>query len=168
MENEGIYKEPQYGFDDATLDDLFSEAPVLKKAGKDKRLVNYIVDSAIMNIIFFCFFVAMGGMISYYEGVNGGTTLTTAQDLNIFILFLMGLSTYVVYYIFCEYVWGGRTVGKMITRTKVVKKDGSKLDLGSVIGRTLLRYLPFEVFSFLGSEPDGWHDRLSNTMVVED
>lgn len=168
MENEGIYKKPIYGFDEDTLDDLFSGAPPLKKAGKDKRLINYIVDSVIMNVIFLCFFIAMGGMISYYEGINGSTVLTASQDFAILILFLMGLSTYLIYYIFWEYIFDGKTIGKMITGTKVVRKDGSKLSFANVIGRTLLRYLPFEVFSFLGSGTDGWHDSLSHTIVIED
>ncbi|MGK0387699.1 MAG: hypothetical protein ACI94Y_000425, partial [Maribacter sp.] len=81
MKNEGIYKEPIYGFDERTLDDLFSEAKPLKKAEKGKRLVNYIVDTTIMNIIFFFFFMTMGGMINYYEGINGSTILTSSQDL---------------------------------------------------------------------------------------
>ena len=167
MKNEGIYKEPIYGFDERTLDDLFSEAPPLQKASKDKRLINYIVDTSIMNIIFFLFFMSMGFMVIYYEGINGSTTLTTLQDLTVLILFLMGLSTYFVYYIFCEYFLDGKTIGKMITGTKVVTKDGSKLSFANVIGRTLLRYLPFEVFSFLGSGTDGWHDSLSHTIVIE-
>jgi uncharacterized RDD family membrane protein YckC len=168
MEKEGIYKEPIYGFDERTLNNLFSEASPLKKAGKDKRLINYIVDTSIMNIIFFCFFMTMGGMLDYYEGINGSIVLTTPQDLTILALFLMSLSTYFVYYIFCEYFLNGKTIGKMITGTKVVTKEGSKLSLANVIGRTLLRYLPFEIFSFLGSGTDGWHDSISHTIVIED
>jgi type II secretory pathway pseudopilin PulG len=46
-------------------------------------------------------------------------------------------------------------------------KDGRKPPLKNILGRSLARYIPFEPFSFLtGSHPMGWHDRLSDTLVV--
>ena len=68
------------------------------------------------------------------------------------------------YYVFFEGVFNA-TPGKMITRTRVVQIDGSKPTIGQVFGRTLSRFVPFEVFSFLGSG-SGWHDRWSRTRVV--
>jgi hypothetical protein len=34
------------------------------------------------------------------------------------------------------------------------------------LGRSAARSIPFEPFSFLGGQPTGWHDRLSETRVV--
>lgn len=168
MEREGIYKEPEYGFDDKILDDLFSEQVPLKVASKEQRFVNFMFDQFIMFIIFFFLFALMGGLISFFEGINGSSSLSSGQDLIVFFFFLFCLSTYVNYYIFFEYFADGKTLGKRITGTKVVKKDGSDPSFKDILVRTLCRYLPFEVLSFLGASPDGWHDRISETIVVID
>lgn len=71
-----------------------------------------------------------------------------------------------LYFVLLEGIWQ-KTLSKFITKTKVVMKDGRKPPFKNILGRTLARYIPFEPFSFLfGSHPMGWHDRLSNTLVV--
>jgi uncharacterized RDD family membrane protein YckC len=49
----------------------------------------------------------------------------------------------------------------------VVKKDGSKPDIKTLVIRTLCRFIPFEPFSFLGATPRGWHDTYSDTYVIK-
>ena len=60
----------------------------------------------------------------------------------------------------------GRTIAKYITKTKVVNEKGEKPDFGTALVRSLARFIPFEAFSFLGSGT-GWHDKFSNTRVIE-
>lgn len=61
----------------------------------------------------------------------------------------------------------GRTVGKLVTGTRVVAADGTRASWGQILGRTLARSIPFEPFSFFGRPPVvGWHDSLSNTRVI--
>lgn len=71
-------------------------------------------------------------------------------------------------YYFPQEAFSGRTLGKLITGTKVVNEDGTKLTFGRAFGRTLCRFIPFEAFSFLGGDgrPLGWHDRIPKTQVV--
>jgi uncharacterized RDD family membrane protein YckC len=49
----------------------------------------------------------------------------------------------------------------------VVNEDGSTIDLGTALRRTLCRVIPFEQFSFLGSSTRGWHDSIPDTYVVQ-
>jgi len=72
-----------------------------------------------------------------------------------------------IYYLAQEALWG-RTLGKLITGTKVVNEDGSKLTFGRALGRTLCRLIPFEALSFLGGSgrPRGWHDTIPKTKVI--
>ena len=77
------------------------------------------------------------------------------------ILFL----SYYVYYIFQEGLYG-RTLGKSIAGTKVVNDDGAEISMGQAFHRTLCRLIPFDVLSFLGGSPSGWHDRIQNTYVI--
>lgn len=72
----------------------------------------------------------------------------------------------IFYYLFFEGLFG-RTLGKFITGTRVVATDDRKPNFGQIFGRTLVRLVPFEVFSFMGTDPQGWHDKWSGTMVVQ-
>jgi hypothetical protein len=81
--------------------------------------------------------------------------------------YLPGIIISFLYYLPQE-AFSGRTLGKMITGTRAVNEDGTKLTFGRALGRTLCRYIPFEAFSFLGGNgrPRGWHDRISRTKVI--
>lgn len=54
----------------------------------------------------------------------------------------------ICYYIPLEY-FTGKTIGKMITRTKVVTEEGDKVGLGDSIFRNFTRIIPLNVFLFL-------------------
>jgi uncharacterized RDD family membrane protein YckC len=51
------------------------------------------------------------------------------------------------------------------TKTLVVKHNGGKKPKKYTI-RTLVRFIPVEIFSFFNSNSRGWHDTLSVTYVV--
>lgn len=78
---------------------------------------------------------------------------------------LMTLGVGIVYYLLQETLWG-RTLGKLVTGTKAVRKDGGKLGFGRTLLRTLCRFIPFEGVTFLNRDARGWHDTLSGTRVV--
>ena len=80
------------------------------------------------------------------------------------LLFSAGIV--VLYYWLLEGLFG-RTIGKFFTNTKVVASDGSRAAASAILGRTLIRLIPFEIFSFLGTSDSGWHDRWSKTAVVK-
>ena len=61
----------------------------------------------------------------------------------------------------------GKTHGKFLTKTKVVKKDGNKATFINILGRNAARLIPFDALSYLFSKR-GWHDQISNTYVVVD
>ena len=118
----------------------------LQDASQGVRFANLLLDEVFFFIVVFAlaFFVTMIG----HEELAGVFTWPM----------LLG------YYIFFEGVFGA-TPGKMITRTRVVRLDGSKPRIWQIVGRTFARLIPFEALSFLGSSP-GWHDRYSKTRVV--
>jgi ABC-type lipoprotein export system ATPase subunit len=72
-----------------------------------------------------------------------------------------------MYYVLFEGIFG-RTIGKMITGTKVIVKDTRfKPSFLSIIIRSLSRVIPFEFLTFFSRHPAGWHDTFSNTLVVK-
>ncbi|MDB4835141.1 RDD family protein [Cyclobacteriaceae bacterium] len=76
----------------------------------------------------------------------------------------MGLS-----YIFINIVLEasiGQTIGKLVTQSKVINEYVENPSIWQCLGRAVIRFVPFEVFSNLGTPSRGWHDRWTNTYVV--
>jgi uncharacterized RDD family membrane protein YckC len=70
-----------------------------------------------------------------------------------------------VYYGMTE-IFLSRSPAKYLTKTIVVMPDGSKPAVLTILGRTLLRIVPFEALSFLRGRALGLHDKNSGTFVV--
>ncbi|MCB1275798.1 RDD family protein [Prosthecobacter sp.] len=137
-----------------------SEAP---SAGGGKRFLNFLIDRVAILGIFFVMGIVLVILdergithraASFFDDIN------TLQDM-----LITGLAG-VVYYGCLEGAWG-RSLGKWITGTKVVTVSGEPLKFGTVLGRSLVRMVPFEAFSFLGGDASGWHDKWSGTRVID-
>ena len=79
---------------------------------------------------------------------------------------ILTTSLLLVYYVIMESICG-RTIGKLVTGTKVIDLKGRQPDFLTIMGRTLSRIVPFEPFSFLGRNSRGWHDTWSKTRVID-
>jgi len=146
----------------------FSVTPDLY-ATKGNRFLHYIVD---LMAIFLCFFGVIFGLIYvYYSNADDTTTIDNfLYELSNINPLLDRLITGVILaflYFSLEYFTKGRSLGKYITKTKVVLEDGSAPDSTDYLKRSFSRIIPFEAFSFLGSEGRGWHDTISKTYVVD-
>ena len=92
-------------------------------------------------------------MISYIEG-------------NRAFNYLFSSILYFIYIFSIEYLTKGRSIGKFITKTRVVSIDGTVPTQKDFLIRSLSRLVPFEAVSFLIGN-DGWHDSWSDTRVVD-
>lgn len=79
--------------------------------------------------------------------------------------YAIGIFNYLIYYTFCEKVFRGYTLGKLITGTRAIRQDGGELTFKDALLRTLSRIVPFEPFSAFGGNP--WHDTWTKTMVIK-
>lgn len=140
------------------LDDTMAgREAVLVQADKGKRFANYLIDylgTIVLGIFVYALLMGVGWID--LETVNG------LRDQLIFI------GVYISYYIFFEHFANGKTLGKLITRTRVVSTDGQRPSFENILGRSFSRIVPFEAFSFFGSKPSGWHDDWSNTIVIDE
>ena len=131
-------------------------------ASKEKRIINLIVDS----IGYYIFSFIIGILLGFLEliGIHGVLDyLATMQAVESLIFGILIVTTYFsVFEILTQ-----KTLGKFISKTIVVLEDGSKPTSQDIVLRSFCRLIPFEVFSFLGSEGRGWHDSISNTYVVD-
>ena len=124
--------------------------------GQGARFANLIIDYLAQFAIGF----VLGIIIVVIGGEQGAAFLEETPG------FLIGIPILVAYYFVLE-ATTSRTLGKLITGTKVVNQDGGTPTLGQIVGRTLCRLIPFEAFSFFGTPPRGWHDSIPKTFVVK-
>ncbi|EAT13872.1 RDD family protein [Bermanella marisrubri] len=118
------------------------------------RLINLIVDTFMLLIVCNLFVFIAGFIFGHYS-----IDLTTS--------FAIATLTYLSYYIILESIFG-KTLGKIITKTKVVDEYGGLPSLPQVIARTFSRLIPFEPFSFARDDSRGWHDSIPGTYVILD
>jgi len=62
--------------------------------------------------------------------------------------------------------FNGRTIGKLITNTRVVDVDNVKPAIGRILWRSILRLNPFDWMSYLFGIGYGAHDKLSRTKLI--
>jgi uncharacterized RDD family membrane protein YckC len=123
----------------------------LSLADKGARLYNYAVDMVVISVImFFAFFFIM-------MGFNPEGNL---------IYYMVCFLAYYGYYFLFE--WStGKTLGKLLTNTKVTDVDGNPPTWMQILTRTFFR-LPFiDGISLLLRSETGIHDALSGTRVVK-
>lgn len=121
-------------------------------ASRGARLANHIVDSIAVTMLQF--------PVSYLFLGHG-------PDVRAAELYVVGaFFVFLGYYTLMESIWG-RTVGKLVTGTRVVQLNGEPISGSQAVGRTLCRFVPFDALSFLLSQR-GLHDRAARTIVVRD
>ncbi|MGS2727505.1 RDD family protein [Psychroserpens sp. BH13MA-6] len=133
-------------------------------ASKGLRFANFIIDYIVQLILGFVIgFVII--MISDLTGSYGLSDFLFMSD-NRLVDYIFACIVLFIYYTTIESLTG-RSLGKYITKTKVVLHDGSKPTFNEILVRSLSRMIPFEAFSFLGDLGKGWHDTISKTYVVD-
>lgn len=123
-------------------------------ASRGRRLANCLIDT----VCYYVLAVVVGTVIALVDA-SFFDHMSTAAD------YLYGAGVMVVYYLPSEALFG-RTLGKLVTRTRVVSQSGGPPDFQQALRRTLIRFVPFEAFSFLRERSVGLHDRWSETRVV--
>jgi len=125
-----------------------------------KRLLTFVIDRLVLYGIFF-----LWGFIAASTGF--GLELLFEIADNRLLDFLVTALVYIVYCGLLENATG-KTIGKMLVGTRVVTEKGTKPNLGTIVKRSLSRLIPLDVFSFISNNPIGWHDSISDTVVVDE
>jgi len=136
--------------------------PAFEYAGAGQRLLNYIID-VIAFYILFIIFSLIAGIAFAYSYPGEGTLESSAFKA---VLYIISFITFCAYYTLLEGS-NGKTLGKLITKTKVVSETGEPISYGKAFIRTLIRLIPLEFLTRL-SGSKMWHDQWTKTMVVKD
>jgi uncharacterized RDD family membrane protein YckC len=127
-------------------------------ASTGQRFANYAIDL----VAYYFFFLVLCLLLGVVLGLTGHMEMTKYLDSP--WTTVVAIAFIFTYYFVLE-VSTGRTIGKLITRTRVVMADGSELTTKGALLRSLGRMIPFDALSYLGGDA-GMHDRISKTRVV--
>jgi len=137
-----------------TGNDLLADLAVnLERASVGKRFLNYLIDVVV--------FYAMSFVAGAIVGIATRGAATSQFELY-FVAFVLFFLLYFVEEAFMK----GKTIGKLLTGTRVVNEDGTPITAGTAALRTIIRFVPFEPFSAFGFAP--WHDTWAHTMVIDE
>lgn len=151
---ENSYRTPEENI----LDDLGYERV---QAALKIRLSNLLIDQLV---IWLSWYLVLGRlMVSYFADLGWVTDDDTPLVVN-----CLTVVVDILYFTVLEAVTGGKTIGKMLTRTRAVNQDGTRIGFKKALLRSLCRMVPFEVFSALGSRCYPWHDRWTKTLVIDE
>ena len=146
--NENILDDVEYSYTQAT---------------SGKRFLNYLIDRVaiylVWNYLLYNVNVALLNLIYEY---------THSRELLDAFSYLITITFFVFILAVLESVTGGKTLGKMITGTRAINQDGSRITPKAAILRCLSRLVPFEAFSALGNPSFPWHDRWTKTFVIDE
>jgi uncharacterized RDD family membrane protein YckC len=147
-------------FQENLLDEM---AYPLVQANSGKRLANYLIDLIVFYIAWKVFFRLIGLKIAMSMiGEDDGKPTIYIKVLLIAVVFETSLMSAI------EFIGGGRSLGKLLTRTRAVNDDGTPITFKTALLRRLSRMVPFEAFSALGSPSAPWHDRWTHTRVIDE
>lgn len=145
---------------------LADKKPICTLTGvsRSRRFANFIFDIFFQWILAF-FIIAIAAVTLGVDKATDMALQTAAGPLDAVLY-----SAYFLYFFVSELVLG-RTLGKYITKTRVVSSDGSSPGAKSILIRTLVRAIPIDPLTvFFSNDRNirGWHDSWSGTVVVSD
>ena len=130
---------------------------VLDLASIGRRLVAYIIDSFLLNIV--------STVLGFFLGLTMGGNPDTAATLTLLSV-LLSILVFVAYDALLVAA-RGQSLGKMALSIKVVSEDGANVSTGQAWGRAFAKLIPFAVLvALFNKERKGLHDMLARTRVV--
>jgi len=131
------------------------------RASTGKRFLNYIIDLAVFYVLMFI--LGVGLAVTNPALREGFSSDSFGLSSRIIALFL-----YALYMSIVEAIFKGKSLGKLITKTRAINLDGSTITTKTAFARGFSRAVPFCVFSALGSPCNPWQDKWTNTMVMDE
>ncbi len=138
--------------------------------GVGPRALAQIIDS----LVILAFYLGLGRLVAGW--VPGGLTADGFELHGAPALAVIGLTTvfWLAYFTVLEGLWQGQTLGKKLLGLRVVRQDGSPMDLSTALTRSLLRlvdgqlgYLVGAVLVWTSPLKQRLGDRLAGTVVVK-
>lgn len=121
---------------------------VNKMTSRTLRFINFLIDTTIYLAFVLIFFLSFRDVIAK-ENVKW-----------------ISILVYFLYYFLLEY-FTGQTIGKIVTKSKVISSTTDNNYFLIWIGvRTIMRFIPIDILSYLFTA-NGLHDWISKTKVIK-
>jgi uncharacterized RDD family membrane protein YckC len=133
-------------------------------ATQGQRFANFLIDNLLMRFglgYVTGLAVAKVGALLFPEFMYKVAYDTTTL---LILAYIIDIVDYIIYYTLSEKLFRGYTIGKLITKTRVIRTDGKEITFKDALLRSLCRLVPFEILSGFGVP---WHDAWTNTMVIK-
>lgn len=135
----------------------------LVRASTGQRFANYLIDV----ILFYALFFVVGIVLAILSPATIENIDTESAGFGLLDR-LISLIFYALYMGLVEAVFKGKSLGKLITGTRAVNMDGSRISFATAFARGCSRAVPFCVFSAFGTPCNPWQDKWTNTMVIDE
>ncbi len=143
-----------------------SEPVAPQPAPLDRRRLNFLIDGLVAGLLAVMATEAYGWLVLKGASQRPGDGVVRLPPNFWLGFFIVAGVVWAAYFFVMELAWG-RTLGKLISGTKVVSEDGTRATEMQVLARTMARLIPFEFLTFIGQEDRrGLHDTMSHTMVI--
>jgi uncharacterized RDD family membrane protein YckC len=140
----------------------------LVPTSKGKRFANYLIDLIGFYVFVFAGAIFIGAILSLFNAQAAMSFFRGLENTPNILDKIITMLLYGLYMSLVEILFAGKSFGKFITKTRAVSWDGSKPTVNQLVTRGFSRTVPFDGLSFLGETSIGWHDKWSDTMVVDD
>ncbi len=135
-------------------------------ASRKKRVINFFIDGFMALLIGFIIKMILLS-INFECFADLFNKLYWNYNSTIFYINIdfESIIYYFSYYFICESFFK-TTIAKLITKTQIVKQNGTRITIIDGFKRSFLRLIPLEQLSYLSMKPVGIHDTMSNTRVI--
>ena len=135
----------------------------LVRASSGQRFANYLVDL----VFFYVIIILLGALIGIFapEWID---YLDSTDPIFGLVDRIVGLILYALYMGAIEAMLDGKSIGKLLTKTRAIQINGANITTGQAFARGVYRAIPFAAFSALGNPSNPWQDRWSDTMVIDE
>lgn len=142
------------------LQDIEQELSSQQDAKVELRFLNYIIDL----ISFYAIVIA--GVVLVALTAYGGEVFEMIARLSDFSDFVLLHVFYGFYMLVVEGVFKGKTLGKLITGTRVVHQYTDTFSWRDAFRRGVMRMIPLEYFTACVGSP--FHDQWTETRVIKE
>ena len=147
-------------------DSTDSTSATPEPAPLDRRRLNCLIDGLVAGLLAVLATQGYGWLVLQGASQRPGDGVVRLPPNFWLGFFIVAGVVWAAYFFVMELAWG-RTLGKLISGTKVVSEDGSPASETLILTRSLARLIPLEFLTFIGqADRRGLHDTMSQTMVI--
>ncbi len=148
----------------------------VKLAGLTRRFLALTIDAFIVAIATFAVMAVNDSFAPLYDAMYSADDLSISAAFNQFQTDTIAVNLLVsaLYNVAFMTLLNGQTLGKVLFKMRVVKKNGRRISLLDALLRNVFGYTVSQIFllgylwAIFDEEQQAWHDKMAGTVVVDE